>query len=78
MKQLRNACKLGRLIGTTHRLTAADRALVRGWLDTGTDTRGRTVSAAAMAQGLSELGHPIGETTCKTHRARSCVCWRKD
>lgn len=72
------ACKVGRLLGNTHALPALDRALVRGWLDTGHDAHGRKVSADAMAAALTAEGHRVGPTTLKAHRARSCVCWRED
>lgn len=72
------ACKLGSLIGNTHTLPQPDRALVRQWLDSGLDGRGRRVSAAFMATALSREGHPVGETTCKDHKAQRCACFREE
>lgn len=72
------ACKLGKLIGNTHDLPVTDRALVRGWLDTGRDTHGRTVSAELLSTALTREGHRIGPTTCKDHRGRRCACFRED
>lgn len=70
------ACKAGTLVGSTHRLERVDRAVLRGWLDTGCDAHGRTVSAETMAAALSQHGHRIGPTTLKDHRGRRCACWR--
>ena len=72
-----SACKVGRLVGDTHTLSAPDRALLRQWLDTGRDTHGRTVPATAMAAALTAEGHAVGATAVKDHRGRRCCCFRE-
>jgi hypothetical protein len=69
-------CKLGRLLGSTHKLNALDRALLRGWLDNGRDSRGRRVGADALSLALAAEGHDVGQTTLKAHRRGACVCYR--
>jgi hypothetical protein len=71
------ACKLGRLLGSTHTLSQPDRALLRGWLDNGCDARGRRVPAEALATALVAEGHDVGPTTLKAHRRGACVCFRE-
>lgn len=71
------ACKVGRLVGSTHTLNQLDRALLRGILDTGRDPMGREVSATVLSQALTAEGHRVGPTTVKDHRARRCVCFRE-
>ena len=71
------ACKVGRLVGSTHALNQPDRAILRAWLDTG-QYEGRRVSAALMAQALTAEGHPVGPTAVKDHRGKRCVCFRED
>lgn len=73
-----SACKVGRLVGSTHALNQPDRATLRAWLDSGRDGRGRVVSAVAMANALCAEGHPVGPTTLKDHRGKRCVCFRED
>lgn len=67
------ACKVGQVAGA---LPALDRALLDGWLTTGTDANGRRVSAAVMAQALTAEGHQVGPTAVKDHRGRRCSCYR--
>lgn len=70
-----SACKLGQTLGGS-RITKSDRAVLRGWLDTGCDPHGRRVSADVLAVALHRAGHQLGTTTLKDHKGRRCVCFR--
>ena len=65
-------CKLGALV-----LPATDRELLDRWLETGLDSKGRSVPASVMARALSADGHKVGPTTVKAHRSMSCACYRE-
>ena len=65
-------CKLGALV-----LPATDRALLDRWLETGLDSKGRSVPASVMARALSAEGYGVGPTTVKAHRSKTCACYRE-
>ena len=69
------ACKLGKLLGSTHHMKAADRALLRRWLDDGQDGKGRRVPADKLALALQADGHSVGQSTLKAHRRGACACF---
>lgn len=72
------ACKVGNLLAGKHLLTDADRALMLQWLEDGTDSRGRRVSAVQMAHAVTTgTAVPVGPTTLKDHRGGRCACYRK-
>lgn len=71
------ACKLGGLMGS-RLVTKADRDLLVHWSETGTDVKGRTVSAEVMAVAIAKgCPVPVGPTTLKDHRAGRCACYRE-
>lgn len=65
------SCTAGRLAAE---LPGEDGRLLALLLAGNPDQRGRHVSAQALANAMCQLGHRVGPTTIKDHRAGRCIC----
>lgn len=75
-----SVCKAGQLVEWPHVFDGAERELAVGLLASAdaTDARGRNVPASTLSRALANLGHRLGPTTIKDHRAGRCACARQD
>lgn len=71
-------CKVG-VLEAYQALPGDDRVTLVDWTaDELRDQHGRRVSATVMSKALAAVGHQVGTTALKDHRAGRCCCWRAD